>query len=173
MPCTAELVKIRWQSYDTTRTQSCARTVRQQSPEQLPPTERSVYFHSLRMHLQVRQWKEMSTDVADPCEWGWKTQDNKLMPVMTDESPGPDELLKVVRCNCILTSRNVCGTNLCSCVRNGIQCVSACGNCNGSLCDNCNQRAIYDTSSDKKPADEGTVVSVSYTHLTLPTIYSV
>ena len=30
-----------------------------------------------------------------------------------------------------LTSRNPCGTNMCSCCKNGLKCVTACGDCQG------------------------------------------
>ena len=43
--------------------------------------------------------------------------------------PAPDDLLKVVRCKCKSTSCNQCGTNLCSCRKNGLSCVSACEEC--------------------------------------------
>ena len=29
-------------------------------PETLPPTERALYFHSLRVHLQVCQWRYLN-----------------------------------------------------------------------------------------------------------------
>ena len=30
----------------------------------------------------------------------WEELDGKLMPLLTDLSPAPDELLKMTRCNC-------------------------------------------------------------------------
>ena len=43
--------------------------------------------------------------------------------------PAPDDLLKVIRCKCKSTSCNQCGTNLCSCRKNELSCVSACEEC--------------------------------------------
>jgi hypothetical protein len=85
--------------------------------------------------------------VANPCDWGWKMIHNTLTPVMTDESPGPNELLNVIRCKCKTTSRNPCGTNLCSCKQNNLQCVSACDNCHGNLCNNCDETSDAEGSS--------------------------
>ena len=39
-------------------------------PQKLPPTERAAHFHSLRVHLQVIIWKELSNNILDPKQWG-------------------------------------------------------------------------------------------------------
>jgi hypothetical protein len=103
-------------------------------PERLPPTENAAYFHSLRVHLQVLQWSMLSTDVVDP-SWGWKRTESGLYePVAMEQEPAPAELLKVIRCSCETDSRNQCGGNACTCRRNGLACVSACGKCRGTDC---------------------------------------
>ena len=33
-------------------------------------------------------------------DWGWKMQDGKLVPVMTDQDIAPDSLTNVIRCKC-------------------------------------------------------------------------
>ncbi len=33
---------------------------------------------------------------------GWMTKDENLVPLMTDLPPAPDELLRVIRCNCTM-----------------------------------------------------------------------
>ena len=45
-------------------------------------------------------------------------------------------LERVIRCKCELISKNPCGTNICSCRKNGIKCMPACGNCHGNNCNN-------------------------------------
>jgi len=45
-------------------------------PETLPPTERAVYFQSLRVHLQICQWATLNLQCLDPTEWGWKLENN-------------------------------------------------------------------------------------------------
>ena len=81
-------------------------------PQKLPPTARAAYYHSLRVHLQVILWKELTTDSLDPLIWGWKLDNSKLQPIMTDLEPAPESLLKFVRCKCKLSTANPCGTFL-------------------------------------------------------------
>jgi len=101
-------VEIHKLSYATALTQSCARTTRQQLDlNNYHPLKEQHFFHSLRAHLQVLQWKALSTDVANPCEWDWKMSNNILTPVLTDERPGPDDLLNVIRCKCKMTTKNL------------------------------------------------------------------
>ena len=55
------------------------------NPSKLPPTERAARFHSLRSYLQVCQWKLLLKCSIDPTNWGWKTIDHQLVPIMTDK----------------------------------------------------------------------------------------
>ena len=48
--------------------------------------------------------------------------------------PGPPELMKVICCNC--KSVQPCSSQLCSCRKNGLKCISACGHCHGVDCHN-------------------------------------
>ena len=107
-------------------------------PQKLPPTERAAHFHSLRVHLQVILWKKLAHEdlCLDPQQWGWKLDGTTLSPVMTDIAAAPETLLQFVRCKCKLSSRNPCGTNICSCQKNGLKCVTACGDCRGENCRN-------------------------------------
>ncbi len=50
-----------------------------------------------------------------------------LMPIMTDSVPAPDNMLKFIRWRCKVSSKNPCATNACSCHKNGLKCVPACG----------------------------------------------
>ena len=47
-------------------------------------------------------------------------------PVMIDMLPGPDSILKFIRCNC-KTSTDVTCEKRCSCQKNGLFCVMVCG----------------------------------------------
>jgi len=53
-------------------------------PERLPPTERAAFYHILRVHLQVITWVNLTADELDPTLWGWKLEDNRLAPIMTN-----------------------------------------------------------------------------------------
>ena len=68
-----------------------------------------------------------------PTEWGWKLVCDSYEPIMTDIGPAPEEILKLIRCNC-KASKNLCGTNACTCRKTGLPCISACGQCNGKDC---------------------------------------
>ena len=105
-------------------------------PQTLSPTERAAHYHSLRVHLQVMIWKELSNNNLDPKRWGWKLEGSVFAPMMTDLAAAPDSLLKFVRCKCKLTSKNPCSTNICSCRKNGLKCEMACGDCHGEGCSN-------------------------------------
>ena len=67
-----------------------------------------------------------------PLEWGWKKVEGKLMPVLNDLLPAPDELLKIIRCNC----HTDCSSMRCTCKKHNVKCSSACGNCRGLGCTN-------------------------------------
>lgn len=103
-------------------------------PQSLPPTSAAAKYHSLRVYFQVQQWKG-SGDELLPVEWGWRESDGGLMPVLTDLPPAPDELLRVIRCNC----QSDCSSLRCSCRKHNVKCSLACGNCRGSGCMNSDQ----------------------------------
>ena len=107
-------------------------------PQKLPPTERTAYFHCLRVYLHVIIWSNLSGSefTLDPKQWGWKVYRSVYMPITTDMNAAPESLLKFVRCRCKLSAKNPCGSNLCSCRRHGLKCVTACGDCRGETCRN-------------------------------------
>ena len=36
----------------------------------------------------------------NPTEGGWKQENDQLIPIMTQYNAAPDELLKIIHCNC-------------------------------------------------------------------------
>ena len=68
-------------------------------PQNLPPTDRAAYFHSLRVNLQVIEWKSLMNVILPAEEWGWRLQHGMYEPVITDMSPAPQKILKCVRCD--------------------------------------------------------------------------
>ena len=60
---------------------SCGNKV---EPERLPPTERTAFFYSLRVHQPVVVWAKLANNALVPQEWGWKLENNILSPIMTD-----------------------------------------------------------------------------------------
>lgn len=102
------------------------------------------------MHLQVVQWKLLSTKALNPTEWGWRLHDGKYIPVATDLAIGPHDLFKVACCKCSTESKRQCGTHLCLYVRYRQPCVAACKNCNGVACENAKESIAdeYDETND-------------------------
>ena len=75
----------------------------------MPPTER-VAHHTLRVHLQVAQWKNLRLTCLDPKEWEWKEKNGVMEPLKTDIEPIPAWLLQLIRCNGKTDSWYPCGT---------------------------------------------------------------
>ena len=102
-------------------------------PEKLPPTSGAMKYHSLRTHLQIMTWMGYEEGM-DATDWGWRFADAKniLLPVMTEQDPAPQNLMKVVHCQCT----TACLTLRCSCKNYGLACSSACGSCQLSQCNN-------------------------------------
>ena len=89
------------------------------TPERLPPTFPATTFHSLCVYYQIMVWMGMANDM-NPTE-----ESRQSIPVMTEKNAAPEELLKVVHCNCLAE----CKSSRCSCQRYGLPCSAACGPC--------------------------------------------
>ena len=108
-------------------------------PQSLPPTSAAAKYHSLRVYFQIKQWKDSENDLL-PIEWGWRESEGGLLPVHTDLAPAPDELLRVIRCNC----QADCSSLRCTCRKHNVECSPACGNCKGSACTNSDKSIVAD-----------------------------
>ena len=113
-------------------------------PQTLPPTSAAARYHSRRVYLQVQQWK--GNNSLQPVDWGWKTYNDNLVPIMTDLPPAPQDLLNVIRCNCSTD----CSSARCTCRKNNLGCTPACGQCRGTGCSN----SVQEDDSDE---DEETI----------------
>ena len=112
------------------------------SPQTLPPTSAAVRYHSMRVYLQVQQWRGVCN--MKETDWGWMTKDKNLVPVMTFLPPAPDELLRVIRCNCTTD----CSTAIRSCREHSLECSPACAQCRGIGCSNSIAADISDKDDD-------------------------
>ena len=83
-------------------------------------------------------------DHMDTKKWGWDLNGNELIPIMMDNEPAPDALLKMIHCNC-----GACKTGRCSCKKYGLECTAACGPCqeNGK-CENMRNEPLLDENED-------------------------
>ena len=88
-----------------------------------------------------------------PESWGWTLLDSGLYPTKTDMPPAPDDLLKVIRCNCSTD----CSSARCSCQKHGLKCSLACGQCRGTACIN----ASAFVTDDEENIDEEFVLLIS------------
>ena len=129
--CDESLNHYRYSSYMN----MLATSTTQLKPERLPPTENAAKFHFYRVHLQVIEWQTLMHCQLNPQEWGWKLSGQTYQPVATDLQAAPEDVLKVVRCQC-KEGDKWCRTPMCSCVKHGLDCVAACKNCDGELCHN-------------------------------------
>ena len=91
------------------------------NPGNLPPTEDAVNYHALGVHLEVSQWKQLDLKCLNLLDMGWKRTDGCLKPIKIELNAAPDFILNVARCKCEMTSRNTCGSTICSCKRNVIK----------------------------------------------------
>ena len=107
----------------------------------VPPTDDAAEQHFLRAYHQVQTWLGHK---KDPKDWGWKEVDGKFEPVTITNQPGPENLLKYVRCQC--KEDGCAGNTNCSCKKNGIQCSMSCTKCNGVSCMN---PTVPDTSEEQ------------------------
>lgn len=104
-------------------------------PEKQPPATGAAAQHSLRAYLQTRDWLLLQSPSLDVLEYGWKQGEKGYAPVPTTDPIAPDYLLKFVSCNCA----GDCDTLRCCCKKQGVKCISVCGNCHGNSCQNINQ----------------------------------
>lgn len=85
----------------------------------------------LKMTLNFQEWINPEADLA-PELWGWQLASGRLEPLQTDLPPAPEDLLRVIRCNC----KKDCGSKRCTCRKHGLECSVACGQCKGFGCSN-------------------------------------
>ena len=107
-------------------------------PETLPPTEGAAAQHSLRAYLQTRDWIFLQSMSLNPSDYGWTIGVHGYEPVPTLDPTAPEELLKITSCNC----HGDCSNRRCSCKKNGVTCISACGLCKGITCKNCSHDVV-------------------------------
>ena len=111
--------------------------------ERLPPTSPATRFHSQRVYFQIMVWMGMANEM-NPTEWGWKQENDQLIPIMTENNAEPEELLKIIHCNC---SRG-CKSSRCGCRRYGLPCTATCGPSQTENCDNPNNNQEVESEED-------------------------
>ena len=107
-------------------------------PETLPPTKGAVAQHALHAYLQTRDWILLQSMSLNPSDYGWTLGVHGYEPVPTLDPMAPECLLKFTSCNC----HGDCSNRRCSCKKNGVMCISACGVCKGITCKNSSHDAV-------------------------------
>ena len=101
------------------------------TPKRVLPTSPAIRFHSQRVYFQNVLLMGMANGM-NPTEWGWNQKNNQLIPVMTEKNDAPDELLKIIHCNCL----GECKSSRCSCRGYGLPHTASCGPSQTENCDN-------------------------------------
>ena len=114
------------------------------TPERLPPTSPATRFHSQRVYFQIVVWMGMTNEM-NPTEWGWKQENDQLIPIMTQNNAAPDALLKIIHCSC---SGGGCKSCRCICRRYGLPCMATRGPYQIEIFDNPNNNQEVDTEKE-------------------------
>ena len=85
-----------------------ATTTKHLRPEMLPPTETAMKHHTFRTYVQIHQRRNLSVSSIDPRGWGWRKENNLLVPIMMDLDPVPSDILNCIRCKCKASSQRQC-----------------------------------------------------------------
>ena len=99
--------------------------------DKLPPTSGAWTEHIRRAHVQASIWHQdlvLHPVCPDPLKLGWRQEDGRLLPVLSQVAPAPESVLQLVRCNCGATnmeSTNKCSRR-CSCKSNNLVCTELC-----------------------------------------------
>ena len=99
------LTLLRYRMYCRMVTDSLSQSKR----HKLPPTEHAAKSHVTKSHLQAVRWSTLSSCELDPCDWRWRmSEDDELIPIMTDQPVALDDILNVIRCKCNLAVHPTC-----------------------------------------------------------------
>ena len=80
----------------------------------------------MRAHYQAVVWWHddiPQPEISVPTEYGWREENDELLPVPSKEKPAPDAILQLVKCGC---KKSSCMSSLCSCVQNNLVCTEMC-----------------------------------------------
>ena len=98
--------------------------------ENLPPTSAAAKYHSYRTYFTIQEW--LGNDgKLDPTDWGWKYQENMLIPILTERPVAPERVLFIISCG----YKQECGRR-CKCRKAGMFCTTMCLSCIGQTCTN-------------------------------------
>ena len=97
------------------------------SIDNIPPTSVALWKHTLRSsyvagHVWAQSLNKLQT-LPPPEDWGWKYEDQKLVPHWTDLPEASVGVRDLVKCGC---KNNTCRGN-CKCIKTGdLPCTELC-----------------------------------------------
>lgn len=106
----------------------------------LLPMGDAASHHSYRTYHQVQKW----LGNKNPTDWGWKIDDQGLIPISTNMDPAPENLLHLISCTC----RKRCKRG-CSCRKAGLKCSALCTVSCGKSCHNVSSIYLKNSNYDK------------------------
>ena len=112
----------------------------------------SIYFKKniltiIQMKSQIIVIKQVQNWIGvhhNPCEWGFKLQHNRLLPIHMLKPAAPNFLMKLIYCGC----KTDCARSSCSCRKYQLKCGLMCRPCNG-FCTNGEQLNEVDIEEQK------------------------
>ena len=101
--------------------------------DKIPPSQGAFQKHVERAYFQLHIWNSAnlsSIDDHDPLEYGWESDGEGYLPLITDDPVAPQALLKMTSCK----SCKLCSDGRCTCNLANVSCTEFCG-C-GEFCEN-------------------------------------
>ena len=127
-------------------------TKKQLEAQKLPPTRGALHEAISRAHYQTMVWYQ--DDIPHPqlppaTNYGWKEEDNRLVPVPTRDLPAPATVIHLIKCRCKKTS---CRSH-CSCRSQRLNCSEMCMcGADDEVCSNVSQ-ALMGIDEDEDEGD--------------------
>ena len=106
-------------------------------PESLPPNRTSCHVSYIPGILSTSLKEHTHGKYFRPKRWRVQIRRCLVGTSYERSRTYPDELLKVIRCNCQATAKNLFHGKQFFCLSNGLKYVAACGGCRGTECQNC------------------------------------
>ena len=111
------IAEVRWKIF----------SAKQLEATKLPPTRDALLQTISRAHYQSMIWwydNVAKPDLPSPTLYGWKKEDEILVPVTTVLPAAPKAVIELVKCGCV---KSKCAQNSCACRSNGLNCTELCG----------------------------------------------
>ena len=117
-------------------------TTKQLEAQKLPPTRGALHEAIARAHFQAMVWYQDNTphpQLPPATGYGWKEEQDILVPVPTGDPPAPATITNLVKCGCKATN---CKSH-CSCRSHNLNCseMCVCG-ADDEACSNVSQEVV-------------------------------